>query len=105
MAAQDFDFTNDRVSDTYDRVSGWNEAPQRFVLDTDLFQDVYRARGAWRVNNVTRIPVVDQHRPEAGVNWIDARLFSDGYLRGNIKSRTGEIHCIAVDISGELAGS
>ena len=97
MSAKEFD-------SKYDSVSGWSAAPQRFVLDAVLFQDVYQSRGTWRVSNVTRIPVVDQHNPSAGATWIEAKLFSDGYLRGNVKARDGEIQSVAVDVTGELGG-
>ena len=98
MAAKEFDRR-------YDRVSGWSAPPQRFALDTNLFQDVYKSKGSWRENNMTRIPVIDEHNPAAGAMWIDAKLFSDGYLRGNVKARSGEIQSVAVDVSGELTGS
>lgn len=98
MAAKEFDLRHDRVS-------GWSAPPQRFFLDTGLFQDVYKSKGSWRENNVTRIPVIDEHNPAAGAMWIDAKLFSDGYLRGNVKACSGEIQSAAVDVSGELTGS
>ncbi len=99
MPGKELDFTHDRISSIYDRISGWSTLPQRFVLDTTLFRDEYQSKGTWRVSSVTRIPIVDQNDPDAGVKWIDARLFSDGYLRGNVKSRSGEIQCIAVEVS------
>ncbi len=99
MPGKEFDLAYDRVATTYDRISGWSTAPQRFELDAALFRDEYQAKGIWRVSSVTRIPIIDRNDPDAGVTWIDARLFSDGYLRGNVKSRCGEIQTIAVEVS------
>jgi hypothetical protein len=96
MAAKDVEFA-------YDSVSGYNIPRQRFVLDASLFQEVFSSKGEWRSSNVTRIPVVDDHNPAAGVTWIDAQLFSDGYLRGNVTARSGEIQSVVVDVSSQLA--
>jgi len=96
MAAKDVDFS-------YDSVCGYNLSPQRFVLDGPLFKKVFSSKGEWRSSNVTRIPVVDDHNRAAGVTWIDAQLFSDGYLRGNVTARSGEIQSVVVDVSPHLA--
>lgn len=103
MAAKEIDTAFERVYETFERASGWSKGPQRYVLDESLFGQVYQPKGSWRTSNVTRIPIVDQNDPEAGTIWIDARLFSDGYLRGNVKARSGEIQCVAVDVSDTLA--
>ncbi len=102
MSAKESDFSFERVSAPFFRASGWSTPPQRFVLDTGLFLEVFQSKGLWRADNVTRIPVIDEHDPSAGATWIDARLFSDGYLRGNVKARSGEIQSIVVDVSEKL---
>ena len=94
--AKDFDFR-------YERVGGYNPPLQRFVLDAPLFQEVFSSKGEWRSSNVTRIPVVDHYNRAAGITWIDAQLFSDGYLRGNVTARSGEVQSVVVDVSPHLA--
>ena len=105
MAAKEIDTEFERVYETFERAaSGWSKGPQRFVLDAALFRQIYQPKGSWRTSNQTRIPIIDHNDPDAGVLWIDARLFSDGYLRGNVKARSGEIQCVAVDV-GDTLGS
>ena len=95
MAAKDFNIT-------YDTVAGHTAQTQRFVLDEPLFEEVFSSKGEWRSSNVTQIPVVDNHNRAAGVTWIDARLSSDGYLRGNVTASSGEIQSVVVDVSPHL---
>ncbi len=52
-----------------------------------------------------RIPVIDENKPADGPIWIDAKLFSDGYLRGNVKAKSGQIQTITVDVNDQLAGT
>ena len=92
----------DEFITTYDTAPGHSNARQRFVLDEPLFTEVFSSRGEWRTSNVTQIPVVDEQNRAAGVTWINALLSSDGYLRGNVTARSGEIQSVVVDVSPHL---
>ena len=93
----------DEFNNTYDTASGHSTPRQRFVLDESLFTEAFSSKGEWRSSNVTQIPVVDEQNRAAGVTWINAQLSSDGYLRGNVTARSGEIQSVVVDVSPHLA--
>lgn len=92
----------DEFNTRYDAAPGHSLPKQRFVLDEPLFTEVFSSRGEWRSSNVTKIPVVDDQDRGAGVTWINAKLSSDGYLRGNVTARSGEIQSVVVDVSPHL---
>jgi len=92
----------DEFNTTYDAASGHSIPSQRFVLEELLFTEVFSSRGEWRSSNVTQIPVVDEQNRAAGVTWIKAQLSSDGYLRGNVTARSGEVQSVVVDVSPHL---
>ena len=105
MAAKESGLNYERVFVPYKGHAGWRPAQQRFVLDRELFMHEFRPKGLWRTTHVTRIPVTDENNPDGGCTWIDARLFGDGYLRGNVRAESGEIQTIAVDVRDRLTES
>lgn len=105
MAAKESGVSYERVFVPYGGHTTGAAQQQRFVLDDALFLSIFSSKGLWRTTNVMRIPVIDENKPADGPIWIDARLFSDGYLRGNVKAKSGEVQTITVDVNDRLAGA